>query len=52
MMPLSSRRVYEVWNQLIQDEELYDAMLAGGHGRLEGRGLDSEAIEILDQFRA
>jgi hypothetical protein len=52
MMAVSSKRVYEVWTQLIQDEELYEAMLEGSHGRLEGRSLDAEAIEILDQFRA
>ena len=52
MTPVSSRRVYEVWTQLIQDEELYEAMLEGTHGGLAGRGLDAEAIEILDQFRA
>ena len=52
MTPLSSKRVYEVWTQVIQDEELYDAMLDGSHGRLAGRGLDAEAIEILDRFRA
>jgi hypothetical protein len=52
MTPLSSQRVYEVWTQLIQDEELYEAMLAGSHGELAGRGLDAEAIAILDQFRA
>ncbi len=52
MMPISSKRVYEVWTQLIQDEALYEAMLEGSHARLEGRGLDAEAIAILDQFRA
>lgn len=52
MKPVSARRVYEVWEQLIQDEELYDAMLAGTHRELAGRGLDGEAVEILDQFRA
>jgi hypothetical protein len=52
MTPFSSKRVYEVWTQLIQDEELYEAMLDGSHGRLPGRGLDAEAIAILDQFRA
>ncbi len=52
MTALSSKRVYEVWTQLIQDEELYEAMLAGSHARLEGRGLDAEAIAILDRFRA
>ncbi|HWU88113.1 MAG TPA: PqqD family protein [Kofleriaceae bacterium] len=52
MTPLSSKRVYEVWTQVIQDEELYEAMLEGTHGRLEGRGLDAEAIAILDGFRA
>jgi len=52
MTPFASKRVYEVWTQLIQDEELYEAMLDGSHGRLPGRGLDAEAIAILDQFRA
>jgi hypothetical protein len=52
MKPVASKRVYEVWSQLIQDEELYEAMLAGTHRDLTGRGLDDEAIEILDQFRS
>lgn len=52
MAPVASRRVHEVWIQLIQDEALYDAMLAGTHAQLEGRGLDAEAIAILDQLRA
>jgi hypothetical protein len=52
MTSLSSKRVYEVWTQLIEDEALYEAMLEGSHARLEGRGLDAEAIEILDRFRA
>lgn len=52
MTPISSKRVYEVWTQVIQDEELYEAMLEGTHARLAGRQLDAEAIEILDRFRA
>lgn len=48
----ASKRVYEVWTQLIQDEALYEAMLAGTHGSLADRGLDAEAIAILDRFRA
>jgi len=52
MTPFVSRRVYDVWTQMVQDEELYEAMLAGTHDRLEGRGLDTEAIAILDRFRA
>jgi coenzyme PQQ synthesis protein D (PqqD) len=52
MTPISSKRVYEVWTQVIQDEELYEAMLAGTHARLEGRQFDAEAIEILDRFHA
>ncbi|HEX7843213.1 MAG TPA: PqqD family protein [Kofleriaceae bacterium] len=52
MTPLPSKRVYEVWTQLIQDEELYEAMLEGSHGRLAGRDLDAEAIAILEEFRA
>jgi hypothetical protein len=52
MTAFASERVYQVWTQLIQDEELYEAMLDGSHARLEGRGLDAEAIAILDRFRA
>jgi hypothetical protein len=52
MTPFSSRRVYEVWTQLVQDEELYEAMLDGSHAGLPGRHLDAEAIAILDRFRA
>lgn len=52
MTAISSRRAYEVWTQLVEDEELYEAMLEGTHGSLPGRGLDAEAIEILDRFRA
>lgn len=52
MTPISSKRVYEVWTQVIQDEELYEAMLEGTHARLAGRQLDAEAVEILDRFRA
>jgi hypothetical protein len=47
-----ARRVYEVWTQLIQDEELYEALLEGAHTELAGRALDAETIAILDQFRA
>ncbi|HEX2687150.1 MAG TPA: PqqD family protein [Kofleriaceae bacterium] len=52
MTAFASKRVYDVWIQLIQDEELYEAMLEGSHGRLPGRNLDPEAVAILDQFRA
>lgn len=52
MTAFDARRVYDVWIQLAQDEALYEAMLEGTHARLEGRGLDAEAIAILDQFRA
>ncbi|HSR97577.1 MAG TPA: hypothetical protein VLM79_11025, partial [Kofleriaceae bacterium] len=48
MTALSSKRVYDVWTQVIQDEELYEAMLDGKHGSLPGRDLDAEAIAILD----
>jgi len=48
MTELSSKRVYEVWIQVVQDEELYEAMLEGTHGALAGRALDPEAIAILD----
>ena len=52
MTAFASKRVYDVWNQLIQDEELYQAMLDGSHARLAGRNLDAEAVAILDQLRA
>ncbi|MEJ7598953.1 MAG: PqqD family peptide modification chaperone [Kofleriaceae bacterium] len=52
MTTFASKRVYDVWIQLIQDEELYQAMLDGSHGQLEGRNLDAEALAILDQLRA
>lgn len=52
MRPLSSKRVYEVWTQMVQDEPLYEAMLAGTHASLTDRHLDEEAIEILNRFRA
>jgi hypothetical protein len=52
MTAFGSRRVYDVWTQLVQDEALYEAMLAGTHATLAGRDLDAEAIAILDQFRA
>lgn len=52
MTGFASRRVYEVWTQLVQDEALYEAMLAGTHAQLEDRGFDAEAIAILDRFRA
>lgn len=52
MTAFPSKRVYDVWIQLVQDEELYEAMLEGSHARLPGRNLDAEAIAILDRFRA
>ena len=55
MSGFGSKRVYDVWTQLIQDEELYEAMLDGSHAHLPGRpgrNLDPEAIAILDRFRA
>ena len=47
-MSFASHRVYEVWVRLIQDEQLYEAVIAGTHAALAG--LDAEAIAILDQF--
>lgn len=52
MTTFFSKRVYEVWTQVIQDEELYEAVLEGTHASLEGRGLDADAIAILDRIRA
>jgi hypothetical protein len=52
MTAFDARRVYDVWTQMVQDEALYEAVLAGTHAALVGRELDAEAIAILDQFRA
>lgn len=51
MTAFDSKRVYDVWIRLVQDEALYEAMLEGTHGRFAGGDLDAEAIAILDQFR-
>ena len=51
MRELPSRRVHEVWTQVIQDEELYEAVLAGTYRQL-GRAFDDEALAILDWLNA
>lgn len=48
-----SKRVYDVWQKLIGDEELYELLLVDGHRALkQQRGLSDEELAILDEFRA
>jgi hypothetical protein len=48
-----AKRANEVFDRLITDEELYEAVLAGRHRELaESRRLDQEQIAILDAFHA
>lgn len=47
-----SRRVYDVWQKLISDEELYELLLADRHRELKvSRGLSEEELTVLDEFR-
>src|SRR5690242_15047747 len=47
-----SKRVYDVWQKLIGDEELYELLLADRHRELQQvRGLSDEELAILDEFR-
>jgi hypothetical protein len=47
-----SRRVYDVWQKLISDEELYELLLVDRHRELkERRGLSEEELIVLDEFR-
>jgi len=47
-----SRRVYDVWQQVICDEPLYDAMIAGRHRELAAaRGMSAEDVVILDELQ-
>jgi hypothetical protein len=47
-----SEKAYGVWMQLIADEELYRACLAGRHAELaRSRDLDAIDIAILDVFQ-
>jgi hypothetical protein len=47
-----SRRVYDVWQKLISDEELYELLLADRHRELKvSRGLSDEELTVLDEFR-
>src|SRR5437016_12829886 len=46
-----AKLVYDTWLRLVQDEELYDAMLDGRHAEVAAnRGMGSEEILILDDF--
>jgi len=47
-----SRRVYDVWQKLISDEELYERLLEDRHRELrDSRGLSEEDLAVLDDFR-
>jgi hypothetical protein len=47
-----SRRVYDVWQKLIGDEELYELLLVDRHRELkERKGLSEEELIVLDEFR-
>lgn len=51
--PIDARLAYDVWNQLIADEELFRALLAGAHrGLAASRDLDEAKLEALDAFAA
>jgi hypothetical protein len=53
MSLIDARHAYDVWLRLIADEELYQAMLDGQHRTFAAaRGMDEEALAILDAFRA
>jgi len=53
MTSFESRAAYEVWRQVIADEELCAAMLAGNHRELApSRGLDELQMAVLDAFHA
>ena len=52
MSSLPSSRVYELWLQVIRDEKLYNAVLAGTHTQLGRPDLDEEAIAILDSLHS
>jgi hypothetical protein len=52
-MPIAARLAYDVWLQLISDEELYGAVIDGTHHQLAAsRGLDADRLAVLDAFRA
>src|SRR5438045_1203344 len=52
-MPIAARLAYDVWLQLISDEELYRAMIDGTHRELAAsRALDADKLAVLDAFRA
>src|SRR5882724_8479718 len=52
-MSIDARLAYDVWLQLISDEELYRAMIEGTHRQLAAsRGLGENQLAALDAFRA
>lgn len=52
-MSIDARLAYDVWLQLISDEELYRAMLDGAHRQLAAsRDLDDAKLAVLDALRA
>ena len=47
-----SRRVYDVWQQVVQDERLYESLIAGRHRELaKERGMSAEEVAILDELQ-
>jgi hypothetical protein len=47
-----SRRVYEVWQQVVRDESLYDALTAGTHrDHALARAMSAEDLAILDELQ-
>lgn len=52
-MSIDARLAYDVWLQLISDEELYRAMIDGTHRELAAqKKLGAAELEVLDSFRA
>lgn len=52
-MAIAARLAYDVWVQLISDEELYRAVIDGTHHQLAAsRGLDADKLAVLDVFHA
>jgi hypothetical protein len=47
-----SRRVYDVWQQVLSDEALYDSMVAGTHrAHAASRGMSGEDADVLDELQ-
>lgn len=52
-MQVDARVAYDVWMELIADEELYRYVIAGNHRELAAsRGLDEVKLAVLDELHA